>query len=104
MKPLVQVSAADVAGVTQALRAALDGGPAVWPVADVEHGRPAGEPAWVVDDHVALVVETSGSTDAPKRVLLSADALRASAAATEAALSGPGRWLLTLPALSLIHI
>ena len=41
MKPLVQVSAADVAGVTQALRAALDGGPAVWPVADVR-ARPAG--------------------------------------------------------------
>ena len=98
MKPLVQVSAADVAGVTHALRAALDGGPAVWPVADVELVRPAGEPAWVVDDRIALVVETSGSTDAPKRVLLSADALRASAAATEAALSGPGRWLLTLPA------
>ena len=49
-------------------------------------------------DGVALVVETSGSTDAPKRVLLAADALRASAAATEAALSGPGQWLLALPA------
>ncbi len=98
MKPLVQVPAADVAGVTQALRVALDGGPAVWPIADVERPRPVGEPAWVVDDRVALVVETSGSTDAPKRVLLSADALRASAAATEAALSGPGRWLLALPA------
>lgn len=98
MKPLVQVSAADVAGVTQALRVALDGGPAVWPVAEPESSPPAGEPAWVVDDRVALVVETSGSTDAPKRVLLSADALRASAAATEAALRGPGQWLLALPA------
>ncbi|RZS68653.1 O-succinylbenzoic acid--CoA ligase [Agromyces ramosus] len=98
MKPLMQVSAADVAGVTQALRAALEGGPAVWPVAHAERHPPAEEPAWVVEDRVALVVETSGSTDAPKRVLLSADALRASAAATEAALSGPGQWLLTLPA------
>ena len=52
----------------------------------------------MVDDGIALVVETSGSTDAPKRVLLSADALRASAAATEAALGGPGQWLLALPA------
>ena len=43
-------------------------------------------------------LETSGSTDAPKRVLLSADALLASAAATEVALSGPGQWLLALPA------
>ena len=97
MKPLMQVSAADVAGVTRALRAALDGGPAVWPLEEPERARPAGEPAWVVDDRIALVVETSGSTDAPKRVLLSAEALRASAAATEAALSGPGQWLLALP-------
>lgn len=97
MKPLMQVSAADVEGVTRALRAALEGGPAVWPVAQSERPRPAEEPAWVVEDRVALVVETSGSTDAPKRVLLSAAALRASAAATDAALSGPGQWLLTLP-------
>ena len=101
MKPLMQVSAADVAGVTRALRAALEGGPtapAVWPLAEPERARPTGEPTWVVDERIALVVETSGSTDAPKRVLLSAEALRASAAATEAALSGPGQWLLTLPA------
>ena len=94
----MQVSAADVAGVTRALRAALEGGPAVWPVAHEERPRATGDPAWVVDDRVALVVETSGSTDAPKRVLLSADALRASTASTEAALNGPGQWLLALPA------
>lgn len=96
MKPLVQVSATDVAAVTAALREALAGGPAVWPV-EVAGAPRVEEPAWVVDDGVALVVETSGSTDAPKRVLLSADALRASAAATEAALHGPGQWLLALP-------
>lgn len=96
MKPLVQVSATDVAAVTAALREALAGGAAVWPIEVVGAPR-AEEPAWVVDEGVALVVETSGSTDAPKRVLLSADALRASAAATEAALHGPGQWLLALP-------
>ena len=32
MKPLVRVSATDVAGLTFALRRALSGGPAVWPV------------------------------------------------------------------------
>jgi O-succinylbenzoic acid--CoA ligase len=47
---------------------------------------------------VALVVETSGSTGVPKRVALSADALLASAAASESALGGPGQWLLALPA------
>lgn len=96
MKPLIRIPASDVVAVTDALRAALAGGPAVWPVADPHAPEPA-DPAWVVDDGVALVVETSGSTDAPKRVLLSADALRASATATELALHGPGQWLLALP-------
>ncbi|GAA1770195.1 o-succinylbenzoate--CoA ligase [Agromyces humatus] len=50
-----------------------------------------------VDDRIALVVETSGSTDAPKRVALSADALVASADATHDALGGTGQWLLALP-------
>lgn len=122
MKPLRQVSASDLASVTSALRAALDGGPAVWPVASPPRvstvppsddataarvepnvntrrgGRDGGAGQWKVDDEIALVVETSGSTDAPKRVLLSAAALRASAAATETALEGPGQWLLALPA------
>jgi len=102
MKPLVQVSATDVAGLTFALRRALSGGPAVWPVAEAPPEQAGPGPRSVqgldeVDDGIALVVETSGSTDAPKRVLLSAAALRASAGATEAALDGPGQWLLALP-------
>ncbi|MGW9182910.1 AMP-binding protein [Agromyces sp. NPDC055661] len=103
MKPLIRVPASDVTAVADALRAALVGGPAVWPVATpLVETRPSvapqpADPTWLVDDHIALVVETSGSTDAPKRVLLSADALRASATATEAALHGPGQWLLALP-------
>jgi O-succinylbenzoic acid--CoA ligase len=123
MKPLMQIAASDVAALTRALREALDGGPAVWPVPEPggrggpPAGRPVSRPVDVedldtppaapggtrsprdeVDDGVALVVETSGSTDAPKRVLLSASALRASAGATAAALDGPGQWLLALPA------
>lgn len=43
-----------------------------------------------------IVVETSGSTANPKRVELSADALRASAAATAGAI-GTGNWVLALP-------
>ncbi|WP_082492350.1 AMP-binding protein [Leifsonia sp. Root4] len=50
-----------------------------------------------VPTRVALVIETSGSTGAPKRVALSTDALLASAAASAAALGGAGQWLLALP-------
>jgi o-succinylbenzoate---CoA ligase len=44
-----------------------------------------------------LVIETSGSTGEPKRVVLSRDAMRASALATQERLGGPGRWVLNLP-------
>lgn len=44
-----------------------------------------------------VVLTTSGSTGQPKSVVLSADALRASAAATAERIGGPGQWLLTLP-------
>jgi O-succinylbenzoic acid--CoA ligase len=95
MKPVELVPADDVSAVTAALRAALDGGPAVWPFASVPD---PGSGPLEVDDRVALIVETSGSTAAPKRVLLSAAALRASAEATAERLGGHGRWLLALPA------
>lgn len=42
-------------------------------------------------------VPTSGSTGAPRDVLLGPDAVVASARATELALGGPGHWLLALP-------
>ena len=45
------------------------------------------------DDPHPLLVETSGSTGHPKRVMLSRSAMRASADATHARLGGPGRWL-----------
>jgi o-succinylbenzoate---CoA ligase len=50
-----------------------------------------------IDDDVALVVTTSGTTGAPKGAMLTAAALTASAAATHDRLGGPGRWLLALP-------
>lgn len=54
--------------------------------------------AWeAADDPAPLVVATSGSTGRPKRVVLSRAAMRASAAATEARLGGPGVWVLNLP-------
>ena len=50
-----------------------------------------------VPRQVAVVIETSGSTDVPKRVMLSTDALLSSASASSACLGGPGQWLLALP-------
>ena len=49
-------------------------------------------------DPTSLVIETSGSTGSPKRVVLSRSALRASALATHERLGGPGQWVLNLPA------
>lgn len=78
-----------VDALRDAVRAALDDGPAVVPL-------PRTTTAPVVPG-TALVVRTSGSTGTPREVALPADALRASAAATHERLGGPGRWVLTLP-------
>ncbi|WP_264071600.1 o-succinylbenzoate--CoA ligase [Mycolicibacterium komossense] len=51
-----------------------------------------------IDDDVALVVSTSGTTGTPKGAMLTAAALIASASATHDRLGGPGTWLLALPA------
>jgi len=58
-----------------------------------------GEPvSTVVPEGVALVLRTSGSsTGIGRPVALSAQALLASADATHRRLSGPGRWVLSLP-------
>ena len=77
-----------------ALEAALDGGPAVLPLAAGAGVDVGAEP----DPGTAVVIMTSGSTGTPKLVMLPAAALRASAAATTARLGGPGHWLLALPA------
>lgn len=50
-----------------------------------------------IDDDVALVAATSGTTGVPKGALLTAAALTASATATHDRLGGPGSWLLALP-------
>lgn len=51
-----------------------------------------------IDDDVALVIATSGTTGEPKGAMLTAAALIASASATHNRLGGPGAWLLALPA------
>lgn len=89
-----------------ALAAALDGaGPALLPLptggtrgavlAALDPSRP------LERDDVALVVPTSGSTGEPKGAMLTAAALRHSAAATHDRLGGPGQWVLALPVSSI---
>ena len=92
--------AADYPHLAAALAAALDGsGPALRVLAPgAAVTRPASahdEPH--VPEGVAVVLRTSGSTGAPRDVLLSAAALRASGEATLRRIGGPGSWLLVLP-------
>lgn len=97
MRPLAELPAA--AGPTvvgEALRSALAGGPALF-VASGAPGADAAPLPATVAQHVGLVVETSGTTGRPKRVVLPADAVLASAAASESALGGPAQWVLALP-------
>lgn len=90
MTRLVTTAADDVARLRRELERALDGGPALG------LGM-LGDPPSEVEDGTAVVIGTSGSTGIPKRVVLSAEALRSGAEAT-AARVGSGRWLLALPA------
>ncbi|MGK3207712.1 o-succinylbenzoate--CoA ligase [Amycolatopsis sp. MEPSY49] len=81
----------------RAVADALAGGPAVLPFTDPTL-RDAMAPDEPAEPDTAVVIATSGSTGAPKGVLLSARALTASAEATHARLGGPGHWLLATPA------
>lgn len=84
---------ADLDALVAAVGAALDGeGAPVAPVPLLDRPGRADVPPGA-----ALVLRTSGSTGAPREVVLSATALRASGAATHDRLGGPGHWLLTLP-------
>jgi O-succinylbenzoic acid--CoA ligase len=54
--------------------------------------------AWLgADERGPLVIATSGSSGAPKQVVLSRTAVLASAASSAARLGGTGPWLLALP-------
>ncbi|MFD5224582.1 AMP-binding protein [Microbacterium sp. NPDC058342] len=84
------VAGEDPRDVQDALPAALDG---IRPIA--LGFRPADDDE--VPEGTAAVIATSGSSGVPKRVVLGAAALRASAEATAARI-GAGRWTLALPA------
>ena len=78
-----------------ALADALDGGPAVLPLAD---DAPAPQIAAVADPGTGVLVATSGSTGPPRVVVLPPASVLACATAGTARLGGPSRWLLALPA------
>jgi len=50
-----------------------------------------------IDDEIALVISTSGTTGVPKGAMLTPAALIAGASATHDRLGGAGNWLLALP-------
>ena len=80
----------DVLRLRDALAHALSGGPAV-ALTSISHAH--------VDENVALLIETGGSTGAPKIVALSAAAMRVSAQLSNSALGATksDHWSLTLP-------
>nr|WP_313774454.1 o-succinylbenzoate--CoA ligase [Mycobacterium sp.] len=103
LSPLPVGSGTAALSILPDLEAALGGGAAQLPVPAADDRQRdllttalrAGEP---IDDDIAVVVSTSGTTGNPKGAMLSAAALIAGATATQNRLGGPGRWLLALPA------
>ncbi|MFF3567046.1 o-succinylbenzoate--CoA ligase [Nocardia jiangxiensis] len=103
LRTLPMPTGAAVGDVLPHLRDALAGsGPAWLPVPGGDRRETtrlssALGPGESIDDDVALVVTTSGTTGVPKGAMLTAAALRASGEATHERLGGPGQWLLALP-------
>lgn len=88
--------------IAPALTNALAGGPPLAPLPQDPTERQRAvqmlQPEQAVPEpDVAAIVATSGSTGAPKGVLLSRSAIRASVQATHERLGGPGDWALALP-------
>lgn len=78
-----------VAGPVRAVAEMLDGGPTLW--------LASGDRPRTLPDTVGAVVETSGSTGAGRRVVLSRRALAAAAQASRSALGSDLTWHLVLP-------
>ena len=99
IEPLAVPSGQAVLEVLPRLALALRGG---HPIAPYAAGSPPPRlpPHAVVElsSDLAVAVGTSGSTGSPKRAMVGTTALRASIDATHSRLSGPGQWLLTMPA------
>lgn len=101
-KPLKLVAANDTFGALLAFADVLDNKCALFITAPEVNGKMPethGLDA-EVDDNIALIVETSGSTGVPKKISLSREALLASAHAASFALDATensSQWLLALP-------
>lgn len=98
-KPLKLVAANDTVSALLALADVLAGKQALFVTAPEVNGLMPDVHGLsdAVEDDVALIVESSGSTGVAKRIYISRDALIASATATENRLGGAGQWLLALP-------
>jgi O-succinylbenzoic acid--CoA ligase len=99
-RQLTVVAAADLS--PSDVQSALDGNRPLavlpdGPTAVVDAALRALRPEEPLEDNADLVVVTSGSTGGARAVLLSAAAMRASAAAAVDRLGGPGVWVLALP-------
>ena len=94
--PSIHCAAVAMAGILAGTSLGLVS--SLWPVSGSAEEIRALLREWeAADDPRPLVIETSGSTGRPKRVMLSREAMRASADATHERLGGPGRWELNLP-------
>lgn len=98
-KPLKLIAANDTFGALLAVTDALAGKHALFITAPETNGLmpQVHNLPDQVDDSVAFIVETSGSSGTPKRVELSAAAALVSAKASADRLGGSGQWLLALP-------
>ena len=97
MKKLKVVPANDTFGALNLMLDVMEGRCAGFISAPEVNGvRPEVEVPEDVADDVGLIVESSGSTGAPKRIELSVAALKHSAEASLRRLGGPGQWLLAL--------
>ncbi|MGU3293286.1 o-succinylbenzoate--CoA ligase [Williamsia sp. M5A3_1d] len=102
LTPLPLASGPAVLDAVDDLRVIIDGSIAALPVPagdlrEIERLESALGAGEEIDDDIALVIATSGTTGVPKGALHTAATLEASAAATDARLGGPGGWLLALP-------
>ena len=94
--PLVEPAAsAASSGVEASVTTAALPVPAAEPAqaARLADALAAGTP---IDEHISLVISTSGTTGVPKGAQHTPATLTASASATHARLGGPGNWLLAL--------
>ena len=92
MKPLRVVNSADTFAALELMVDVLDG-----KVAGLISPHESLNVPAEVQDEVALIVESSGSTGVPKQISLSLEALTHSARASTERLGGDGQWLLALP-------